>query len=172
MIFTHLLLPTLPCPACGVIERPRIESGRGPHVASAVCVSCGRFLKWVPRSLVEAFIAKELRMVEGINKVVLVGEVSKHGVTVRYTNAGQPCASFAIVVTRKGEGDKTYATTVNCEAWGKRAEAASEIDPGAVVAFEGELRHRQKNDQTWETIVSGFELKQILAPAQVSAGIN
>jgi hypothetical protein len=35
----------LPCPACGAIDVPRIQSGTGPHVAKALCRGCGRFLK-------------------------------------------------------------------------------------------------------------------------------
>jgi len=53
-----------------------------------------------------------------------------------------------------------------CEVWGKKAEAASELEAGMPVVFEGRLKKRQRGEQ-WELIVSGFEVNAIalLVPA-------
>ena len=37
----------VPCPRCGVIDRPTLSAGTGPHAIKASCSSCGRFLRWV-----------------------------------------------------------------------------------------------------------------------------
>jgi hypothetical protein len=36
-----------PCPRCGVIDRPTLSPGSGPHAVRASCGHCGRFLHWV-----------------------------------------------------------------------------------------------------------------------------
>ena len=38
---------TLCCPRCGVLYRPTLSPGTGPHACKASCAHCGRFLKWV-----------------------------------------------------------------------------------------------------------------------------
>jgi hypothetical protein len=35
-----------PCPRCGVIDRPTLGPGSGPHTASLRCGHCQRFLAW------------------------------------------------------------------------------------------------------------------------------
>ena len=50
-----------------------------------------------------------------------------------------------------------------CEVWGKKAEAASELEAGMPVVFEGRLKKRQRGEQ-WELIVSGFEVNAIALP--------
>ena len=35
------------CPRCGVIDRPTLTQGSGPHAIKASCGSCGHFLRWV-----------------------------------------------------------------------------------------------------------------------------
>jgi molybdopterin synthase catalytic subunit len=42
---------------------------------------------------------------------------------------------------------------------------AGELEPGALVLFEGKLRKRPKGNQTWELVVSGFEATPVLVPA-------
>jgi hypothetical protein len=37
----------LACERCGVIDRPRIGPGSGPHALRATCAHCGRHLLWV-----------------------------------------------------------------------------------------------------------------------------
>ena len=36
-----------PCPRCGVIDRPTLTAGTGPHACKAPCAHCGRFWRWV-----------------------------------------------------------------------------------------------------------------------------
>ena len=50
------------------------------------------------------------------------------------------------------------------ECWGKKAEAAGELEPGQVIVFEGRLRKRQKGEG-WEMIVSGYEATVVTLPA-------
>jgi aspartyl/asparaginyl-tRNA synthetase len=54
--------------------------------------------------------------------------------------------------------------------WGKRAEAVGALDAGAFVCFEGKLRQRQKADQTWEMVVSGYEVVPMTASAPTLTG--
>ena len=35
------------CPRCGVIDRPLLSPGTGPHACRASCQHCGRFIKWI-----------------------------------------------------------------------------------------------------------------------------
>lgn len=35
------------CPRCGVIDKPTLMAGSGPHACKAVCSHCGRFLRWI-----------------------------------------------------------------------------------------------------------------------------
>jgi hypothetical protein len=35
------------CPRCGVVDRPTLSPGSGPHAVKASCGHCGRFLRWV-----------------------------------------------------------------------------------------------------------------------------
>ena len=100
----------------------------------------------------------------GVNRAVLLGAIGKYGVEVRYATSGAPCASFMLVVTEQGQDGKEHATLIPCECWGKKAEAAGELDAGALVLFEGKLRKRQKGEGQWEMVVSGFELTPVLAP--------
>ena len=43
-----------PCPRCGMIDRPTLTAGTGPHACKASCAHCGRFIKWIsPRAPAE-----------------------------------------------------------------------------------------------------------------------
>ena len=156
--------PALPCPACGVIEVPQLGPGTGPHVASLRCSACQHFLKWAPRVLVQPFLEeKASAMVGGVNRVILVGTISKYGITVKYATSGTPCASFTLVVSEQGQDGKPHPTFVDCKIWGRRAEAASELEPGQLALFEGKLAKRKKGE-AWEMVVSGFDVTPLLAP--------
>ncbi|SRR6266849_3125407 len=161
------MIPSLLCPACGTMAFPRLEKGTGPHVAKAVCVHCEHFIKWVPRALVRIEEKEKLRMVAGVNRVVLLGTISTYGMEVRYSPTGTPCASFTLVVSEAGQDGKNHAVYVPCEVWGKKAEAAGELEAGQLVLFEGKLRKRQKGEQ-WELIVSGFEVQPVLTATMVT----
>ena len=43
------LLAELPCPKCGVIAKPAIGPGNGPHAFRANCSSCGNFIQWMSK---------------------------------------------------------------------------------------------------------------------------
>ena len=96
-----------------------------------------------------------------VNRVVLLGTISSYGMEIRYSPNGTPCTSFTLVVSEAGQDGKSHDVYVPCECWGKKAEAASEIETGRLVVFEGKLRKRQKGEQ-WELIVSGFEVQPLL----------
>jgi hypothetical protein len=38
--------PPSACPRCGVIDKPAIAPGNGPHAFHAQCRHCGTFIKW------------------------------------------------------------------------------------------------------------------------------
>ena len=154
-------LPPMLCTVCGVVEPPAVSPGTGPHVAKACCSGCGVFLKWIPKALLQA---QEARMAASVNRVVLLGTISTYGLEVRYTPSGTPCASFTLVVSEVGQDGKSHEVYVPCEVWGKKAEAAGECEAGQLVLFEGKLRKRPKGD-TWEFVVSGFEVQPVLLPA-------
>jgi hypothetical protein len=44
---------TLPCPHCGTCDTPVLSPGTGPHALRASCRHCGRFIKWLPKALVQ-----------------------------------------------------------------------------------------------------------------------
>jgi len=155
-----LALPTLPCRHCDTVAVPTLGPGAGQHVARALCSGCGAFLKWLPRALIEG----KDRM-GCLNRVILCGAVSKYGVTVKYANNGTPCASFALELHEQGPDGRDHTTYIDCECWGKKAEGASEIEPGQMVLFEGRLRKRPKGEQ-WEMVVSGFEVSPLRASAE------
>jgi hypothetical protein len=39
----------LTCERCGVIDRPHVSAGAGPHALRAVCAHCGNFIQWLSR---------------------------------------------------------------------------------------------------------------------------
>jgi hypothetical protein len=158
-------LPVLPCPVCGVIETPVLGPGSGPHVAALRC-QAGHFIKWAPRVLVDPVRRKELRGMGSVNKVIVVGIIGKFGVTVKYATSGTPCAAFTLVLTDQGQDGKLHATYVDCEVWGKKAEAVGELESGQLALFEGKLAKRRKGEQ-WELIIAGFDVTPITASALV-----
>ena len=95
-----------------------------------------------------------------VNRVILLGTLGTYGVDLRYTPTGTACARFALVVSEAGQDGKTHDTFIPCECWGKKAEAASTLDAGQTVLFEGKLCKRKKGEQ-WELIVTGFELHPV-----------
>jgi single-stranded DNA-binding protein len=96
-------------------------------------------------------------MVASVNRVILLGTISKHGVEVSFVGSGTAKASFTLVLSEQGSDGKLHETYINCECWGKKAEAAGDLVPGQSVVFEGKLSKRKKGE-IWEMIVSGFEV--------------
>ena len=164
----HHILPPLLCPHCGVLDMPTVGPGTGPHVASLRCGACGGFLKWAPRSLV-APPEKESQSMAGVNRVILVGTISKYGIERRTSTSGAPCASFALAVAELGQDGRAHVTLVPCEVWGKKVDAASTLEAGQLALFEGKLARRKKGEQ-WELVVSGYELTPIAQPMASTVG--
>ena len=52
--------------------------------------------------------------------------------------------------SKPGQDGRAFTTLVPCEVWGRRAEAASELDAGQLVLFEGKLAKRKKGEQSGE----------------------
>jgi single-stranded DNA-binding protein len=103
-------------------------------------------------------------MMASVNRVVLLGVIGQYGVTVSYSTTGSPCASFMLAVAERGADGAAFTTLIPCQCWGKKAEAASDLDAGQVVVFEGKLAKRRKGDG-WELCVSGFEVLPVGLPA-------
>ena len=159
-------LPVLPCPTCGVLDTVVLGPGVGPHVAALRC-QAGHHIKWAPKVLLQP---QEGCPVGGVNRVVLLGVIGRYGITMKYANNGTPCASFTLIISEQGQDGKAHSTFVDCEVWGKKAEAASEIEAGALVLYEGKLRKRQKGEGQWELIVSGFDVTPVLIPTPSLTG--
>jgi hypothetical protein len=102
-------------------------------------------------------------MVASVNRVVLLGEVGKYGVTVSWLDSGTPRARFSLVVSEHGQDGKTFQTPIDCQIFGKKAEAAGELDAGQLVLFEGKLAKRKKGE-AWELVVSGYEVTPLTLP--------
>jgi hypothetical protein len=94
---------------------------------------------------------------------MLIGAISKYGVTVKYATSGTPCANFTLQLTESGQDGKPHTIYIDCEVWGKKAERVSELEAGQLTLFEGKLAKRKKNDQ-WEWVVSGYDATPVLAP--------
>jgi hypothetical protein len=156
------------CAACKAVTQPTLGVGLRPYVAHARCAACGAFLKWVAKALVQERpiddTKEESCMSASVNRVVLLGTIGKYGVDVRFSNNGTACASFMLVCAEAGQDGKEHTTLVPCEVWGKKAEAAGELEAGQLVLFEGKLRKRQKGENQWELCVSGFEVTPVVVP--------
>src|SRR5262249_8651138 len=138
-------LPVMPCPVCGLIETPVLGPGRGPHLGALRC-QAGHHIQWAPKALLQP---QEERIVGGIARCTVVGVVSKHGIEVRYSTSGSPCASLTLVVTEQGQDGRPHDLFVPVEVWGRRAEAVAELEPGQLCLFEGKLAKRKRGEQ-WE----------------------
>src|SRR5713101_5340839 len=64
-------MTSLPCMVCGTVAPPRLEPGTGPHGAKALCAGCGRFLRWLPKVLLN----QEVCMQASINRCTLLGTI-------------------------------------------------------------------------------------------------
>jgi hypothetical protein len=139
---------------------PVLGPGAKQHVARALCPH-GHFIKWLPKSAFGGM--QEGRIMGGIARCTVVGCVGKGGVEVRHATSGTPCASFMLVVSEVGTDGRTHELWVPCEVWGKKGEAAGELEPGQLIVFEGKLA-RRKRGETWELVVSGFDATPITTP--------
>jgi primosomal replication protein N len=161
---TARLLEPLVCPRCGVCDVPTVGPGAGPHAYRACCRHCGRFLTWLRRAIVEG-----TNRMSCLNRVTLLGQIAKAGVTIKYATTGTPCASFTLVLSERGQDQKEHYLFIDCEVWGRKAESAGELESGQLCRFEGKLAKRKRGEQ-WELVVAGFELTPVLAPLASMTG--
>jgi len=104
-----------------------------------------------------------------VNRVFLVGEVGRQGVEVSFVGGGSTArASFMIGLSELGSDGREHFAWFPCEIWGRRAQAAGELEAGATVLVEGKLK-RIKKAESWETIISGFECQPLTLPLHVGA---
>jgi single-stranded DNA-binding protein len=106
-----------------------------------------------------------------INRTILLGVVGRYGVEVRYATSGAAIATFTLMCTEVWQDGTTHEIYIPCEIVGKKAEAASELEAGMPVLFEGKLAKRKKGEE-WTLIVSGFEVTPINAATPALAPSN
>lgn len=119
----------------------------------------------------EAFAPHYLAEIRHDMRQTTLGQISKSGMEVRYTPSGTPCASFTLIVSEQGQDGKVHDIYIPCECWGKKAEAAGELEAGQLILFEGRLRSRRKGE-AWEMCVSGFEAQPLTVDAAPAARSN
>jgi hypothetical protein len=163
--------PLLTCGHCGALTQAVLRPGVGPHAARADCASCGHFLKWLPRVLVGGSRKETTTMVASVNTVTLLGQIGRSGIEVRYGHNGHPSASFLMVLEELGSDDKVHPLLVPCTVWGKKAEAAGELEAGQLALFQGKLWKKKKGEGVYELAVGGCDLTAVL-PALVGSGNN
>jgi single-stranded DNA-binding protein len=105
----------------------------------------------------------------GINRVILCGVIGRSGVVVHYNQAGTPCANFTLQLSEQGQDGKVHTLYQDCEVWGRRAEAAGELEPGQLALFEGKLA-RRKQGENWTTVIAGFEVTAVVPPVVMVSG--
>lgn len=87
-----------------------------------------------------------------LNKVMLIGNLTRDP-ELRVTPKGTPIAQFSLAINRKwkdeSQQEREEVTYVDCEAWGKSAEAiAKYVTKGRPLFVEGRLRLDQWEDKT------------------------
>lgn len=92
-----------------------------------------------------------------LNRVTLVAEVGEYGVQLRYRENGQPECQFSALVKELGrDGDTWFKTWVPIVVYGMAAErAASDLEPGMIVAIDGKLAWRAHQKKTGEGKAEG-----------------
>ena len=155
----------LPCPQCGATDIPGRGPGSGPHAAALVCRRCGRWLRWARKE-------RQVSMMSGLNKVLLIGTVSDRGIELQYLPSGQPLATFTLVLQDIGKAGEVYRTFISCEIYGQGAERAGDLDAGALIIFEGRLRWKKgEQGKDGKLAVAGFDVRPLtLMPGPVTSG--
>src|SRR5262245_868708 len=91
----------------------------------------------------------------GVNHVVLIGRVTKYGVSLRQKDPD--CATFVLAIPEPGKDGKTYVLRLPVEIWGSHAQDAMTLSAGQLVMVEDRLRKRKRPDDEWEVIVSTWK---------------
>ena len=66
-------------------------------------------------------------MSTSLNRVTLLGAISKHGVELRQAESGAASASFQLVCDETTPEGKTFSTWLPVQVWGKRAPAVGDL---------------------------------------------
>jgi single-stranded DNA-binding protein len=101
-----------------------------------------------------------------LNTATVAGVISKYGVKTSFQENGAQRSGFAIEVREVGYDQKIRSIYLDVTAWGKAAEAAGELEPGAPVLIEGKLARTQrtKKGQTegeWYTTVQATRVQRL-----------
>ena len=81
-------------------------------------------------------------MANGLNKVMVIGNLAKDAQLTHVGEQGTAKASFRLLTTT-GYGDHEHTEGFNCVLWGKRADGlAPHLKKGKRVYVEGEMRTR------------------------------
>jgi single-strand DNA-binding protein len=113
-------------------------------------------------------------MAEGLNKVILLGNVGAEP-RLRDTKTG-PALFLRLATTKRSfdrETERVRETTEwhDCAIWGKRAEKLSEhITKGTGLCIEGELRHRQRDVGGEKVTVSTVAIQQLFFTGNKAGG--
>ena len=89
------------CRHCGSIDDYKIERGKGPHFAQAVCKGCGKHIKWLPAP------AKDMIMPFGKYAGQMISEISDDKYllwVVQNVKPGPVTRSAKLALTQRGIG--------------------------------------------------------------------
>jgi single-stranded DNA-binding protein len=105
-----------------------------------------------------------------MNRCVVSGQVSESGLTLVYTEAGKPQATFTLICEEPGREGGTYKTFIPVLVVGPQAEAMAErLEPGDVVLLEGKLAYcAGKTKDSGKLVVVGSAV-EILIQVTTSA---
>src|SRR4029453_10763158 len=105
-----------------------------------------------------------------VNRCILLGTIDKKGCELRFAQSGTPVCAFTLVLTEIWSDGKAHTTYQPVEIMGRKAEEANTLDAGQTVLVEGRLARRGQKDESWQTIVSGWDITTVnTAAAEVSA---
>src|SRR5712691_4729269 len=108
----------LPCPGCGHVGRPTLAPGTPPHGHKALCASCGRFLKWLPKPKEEAVV------MDAVNYLLVSGTLERNP-SVRFREDGTCVCTRSLRIDEQG-AQGTFRTFVPFEGYSKVAEVLGE----------------------------------------------
>ncbi len=105
----------------------------------------------------------------GLNKVMVIGNLAKDAELVEVGENATPRASFRVLATTPKGRDAEHTEGFNCVLWGKRADAlARYLTRGKRVYVEGELRTRFYETETGEKrYFTDLNVREIIFQPQV-----
>jgi single-stranded DNA-binding protein len=108
-----------------------------------------------------------------VNRVIVSGQISHGGISMRYTPNAKPLASLTLIVEEPGYPDRsqTYKVYVPCLVVGKEAETAVEtLEPGDTILIDGKLSFQKgQTKELNRLVVSTFSVERLLAATVESA---